>query len=94
MDDVIMERFYFITEYEDSVQPILASIFKKELENRGYTLYFYEKYTLDKFFRAKTNASRSVVLEICSQYNIDIIAQGIKYKKGVWEKEIYGYGYE
>lgn len=91
------DTFYFLTLCAECEHGFVEEIFERELKLRGYELIYYRKMKnghIPMQREAKTNAPRWVVLEICYDFRIEIIAGGFLYKKGVQDREVYGQGFD
>lgn len=91
------DTFYFLTHSTENEHLCLKSIFEIELEKRGYELIYYRKMKSGHIplqREAKTNAPRWEVLNICMDFNVDIVARGFLYKNGVQDREVYDQGFD
>ena len=91
------DTFYFHVSGTECEHSFLEEFFKEGLEKRGYELLYYRKFKKGHVAmerEAKTNAPRWVVLELCAEWNINIVASGFYYKNGVMDHEVYDMGYE
>lgn len=91
------DTFYFLTNYTECEHRFVEEIFERELKLRDYKLLYYRKMKnghIPLQREAKTNAPRWVVLDICADFNIDIVAGGFLYKNGVQDREVYNQGFD